>query len=294
MLDKFRTLYDKLLAVKITTVLVVSSLCILIMFPLIKLAEAFGVNIRESNNINMDATFGNVFFFFLYGACVIAIIWGAQKYIHKGKLADLGFRTKIAKLLFLGFLFGVFKGVLCYAVLILSSSHVEFIPAIPDDVSILTYVGYYAYFLLGFIVWNSFIEELATRAYPIEKLRKQLNPHIIFTLLGIIFTVGHFVIHDFSVGYCLSLFITSYIFSLVYHYSNSIWLVIGIHSGINWMAFSFSGANWKLGALVSVEIYDVPTWVYECATPALGLLLLLLIVYSHKKGFFKKLSLEKK
>jgi membrane protease YdiL (CAAX protease family) len=292
MLEKFRALYKEKLAVKIGTVLLVVFFSIAIMVPLLELAKLFGVNIRENANLDLKVDFANVFFFFLYGSCSIGIIWLAQKYIHQRKLVDLGFKTKVFKLFFLGFIVGVCKIGFEYIILGLNAEEVKFIPTVPANVSLLSYIGYYLYFFFGFIVWNSLIEELSTRAYAIETLKKHVNPHIIFTSVGILFTIGHFIIHDFSVASFISLFITSYIFSLVYYYSNSIWLVIGIHSGLNWFGFSFSGGatNWKLGALVRIEIYDIPTWIYNLSGPMIGILLLLLVIYSNKKGFFKKIS----
>jgi len=290
MLDKFRVLHKEKLAVKIITVLVIVFFSIAIMLPLIKLAELCGVNILDNGGLDFEVTFGYIFFFFLFGICSVTIIWLAQKHLHKGKLFDLGFRSKVSKFLLIGFLFGAFKAVLVYVVYMCTSSHFVCTPVVPNNISALTYIGYYTYFLFGFILWNSFIEELGTRAYPIEKLKKHLNPHLIFTLMGILFTAGHFVVHEFELGYCLSLFISSYLLSLVYYYSNSIWLVIGVHNGMNWVGFSFAGSNWKLGALVKFEFYDVPSWIVSFSSTILGLLLLLLVVYANKKGFFKRIA----
>lgn len=115
-----------------------------------------------------------------------------------------------------------------------------------------------------------------------------MNPHIVFVMMGLIFSVGHFVLNDFSLGYFLSLFLFSYIFSLLYFYSNSIWLPIGVHSGVNWLECSFFGTNWKLGAIYTVEIYNIPDWSYHYANAFILSGFLLLIVYLNKKGFFKK------
>ena len=170
----------------------------------------------------------------------------------------------------------------------LNANTITFTDVIPEDVSLLSHAGYYIYFIISLILLNSFVEELVTRAYPIEKLRKHINPHIIFIIMGIIFTGGHFFTRDFNLGYCLSLFIYSYTFSLLYHYSNSIWLVIGMHGGINWVAFSFFGTNWKLGALVNVEIAGMPQWIASYTQPIIGVIVLLLVVFLNKKGLFKK------
>lgn len=290
MIEKFRRHYKERLTVKIITVIIVVLLSVFIILPILKIAEVFGINIRGNGGFNFKVALPNIFFFFLFGIASTSIIWLAQKYIHKAKLLDLGFRTKVFKYLLIGFVFGVLKNGLPYLIMMSSASNVEYISVIPNDVSIWAYIGYYLYFIFGFIIWNSFIEELGTRAYPIEKLRKYMNPHLIFTIMGVIFTIGHLAINKFSIGYCIALFISSYLFSLVYHYSNSIWLVIGIHSGMNWVTFSFFGTNWKLGTLIHLEIYGTPDWINSYIQSIIGILALLLVVFIHKKGFFKKFS----
>lgn len=288
MLEKLIIAYNRYLYVKIITVTIVVFVSFAVMLPLIKIAELFGVNIRENTGLNFDVTFGNVFFFFLFGISSIGIIWLAQKYIHRKKLSELGFRGKIWATILIGFIIGAILVSIKNAVLILSAENVEYTKVTSENISILTYLGYYFYFTFGFIFWNSFIEELGTRAYPIQKLKKYLNPHIIFIIMGLIFTVGHFVLNEFNLGYLLSLFIASYIYSLLYYYSDSIWLTVGMHSGVNWVGFSFFGTSWKLGALYNLKIYNVPSWIADYSNVIIQFLFLLLIVYLNKKKIFDK------
>jgi hypothetical protein len=98
MLEKLRIAYDKYLSVKITTVIIVVFLSVAVMLPLIKIAELFGINIRENTGLNFDVNFGNVFFFFLFGICSIGVIWLAQKYLHKKSYPNLGFNEKFGLL----------------------------------------------------------------------------------------------------------------------------------------------------------------------------------------------------
>ena len=288
MTEKLKNLYHRYLAVKMITVIVIVFLSVAIMLPLIKIAEHFGIDIRENNGLNFDVSFGNVFFFYLFGICSIGIIWLAQKYIHQKKISELGFGGKIWRTILVGFILGAILVSLKYIVFIMSAENVKFIKVIPADIPILTYLGYYFYFLVGFIFWNSFIEELGTRAYPIKKLKNYVNPNVIFIIMGLIFSLGHFVLNDFSLGYFLSLFIFSYIFSLLYFYSNSIWLPVGMHSGVNWVGFSFFGTNWKLGAIYNIEISGVSNWIVEYSNVIIQLVFLLFVVYLKRKGFFEK------
>jgi membrane protease YdiL (CAAX protease family) len=288
MLEKLIIAYNRYLSIKIITVTIVVFVSFAVMLPLIKIAELFGVNIRENTGLNFDVTFGNVFFFFLFGICSIGIIWLAQKYIHRKKLSELGFRGKIWATILIGFIIGAILVSIKNAVLILSAENVEYTKVTSENISILSYLGYYFYFMFGFIFWNSFIEELGTRAYPIQKLKKYMNPHIIFIIMGLIFTVGHFVLNEFNLGYLLSLFIASYIYSLLYYYSDSIWLTVGMHSGVNWVGFSFFGTSWKLGALYNLKIYNVPSQIADYSNVIIQFLFLLLIVYLNKKKVFDK------
>lgn len=288
MLEKLIIAYNRYLSIKIITVTIVVFVSFAVMLPLIKIAELFGVNIRENTGLNFDVTFGNVFFFFLFGICSIGIIWLAQKYIHRKKLSELGFRGKIWATILIGFIIGAILVSIKNAVLILSAENVEYTKVTSENISILSYLGYYFYFIFGFIFWNSFIEELGTRAYPIQKLKKYMNPHIIFIIMGLIFTVGHFVLNEFNLGYLMSLFIASYIYSLLYYYSDSIWLTVGMHSGVNWVGFSFFGTSWKLGALYNLKIYNVPSWIADYSNVIIQFLFLLLIVYLNKKKIFDK------
>jgi membrane protease YdiL (CAAX protease family) len=287
MIEKLKKIHQRYLAVKMITVIVIVFLSVAIMLPLIKIAEQFGINIRENTGLNFDVSIGNVFFFFLFGICSIGIIWLAQKYIHQKKFSELGFKSKIWPTLFIGFVIGAILVSLKYLVLIVDAETVNYSPIVSSNIPILTYLGYYAYFLIGFIFWNSFIEELGTRVYPIERLKNHVNPHIIFTLMGVIFALGHLVLNDFSLGYFTSLFVASYIYSLLYYYSGSIWLSVGMHSGVNWVGFSFFGTNWKLGAIYNIEISGVNNWIVEYSNVIIQLVFLLLVVYLKRKGFFK-------
>jgi hypothetical protein len=288
MLEKLIFAYNRYLIVKIITVTIVVFVSFAVMLPIIKIAELFGVNIRENTGLNFDVTFGNVFFFFLFGICSIGIIWLAQKFIHRKKLSELGFRGNIWATILIGFIIGAILVSIKNAVLVLSAENVEYTKVTSENISIISYLGYYFYFIIGFIFWNSFIEELGTRAYPIQKLKEYLNPHIIFIIMGLIFTVGHFVLNEFNLGYLLSLFIASYIYSLLYYYSDSIWLTVGMHSGVNWVGFSFFGTSWKLGALYNLNIYNVPSWIADYSNVIIQFLFLLVIVYLNKKKVFDK------
>ncbi len=283
----------KCLFFKILIVFFVTFLSVAIMLPLVKLAALLGINIKENTGLNFKPSLGVVFFFFLFGFCSIAIVWLAQKYIHKKPLRQLGFSAKVRRDLFFGFLLGIFIIGIKNIIYGLNAETIEITRiAIPNNISPLTYIGYYAYFILGFILWNSFIEELSTRVYPIEKLKNYINPHIIFIIMGLIFTLGHFITREFNTHYFISLFGFSYVFSLLYFYSRSIWLVVGVHSGVNWVNFTFFGTNWKVGGVYNIKISNFPSWIYDYTGIFIYILILILLMFLNKKGFFKKYFTE--
>lgn len=289
MMEKFRKLYEQHLWLKIVTVTLVVFLSAAAMLPIVKIAELFGINIRENTGLNFKVTFGIVFTFLLIGVCTTTVIWLAQKYIHKKSLLELGLNRKIWLPSLIGFIIGTIIFSLRYVFFYFNGASITFTKVNLEDVALITYLGYYLYFFIGFIFWNSFIEEIGMRAYPIQKLKKHMNPHIIFTIMGLIFTVFHFVVRDFNLGYFLNLFLYSYIFSLVYYYSNSFWLIIGIHSGSNWVAYSFFGNNnWKLGGLYNTKVTGVSSqWIYDYANVFILFAILLFVVFLNKKRVFR-------
>lgn len=286
MIQRLRQVYEKYLAVKIITVILVVLLSVIIMLPLIKLAEQFGINIREHTGLNFKVSFGNIFFFTLFGVCSLTIIWLAQKFIHQKKFSELGFTKNVLPALLVGFVLGATVVSLKFGIMMFFADEVDTEPTYGNNVSAFSYIGYYLYFFFGFIVWNSLIEEVGTRAYPIQKLKNHMNPHIIFTIMGLIFALGHFALNDFSMGYFISLFVASYIYSLLYYYSGSIWLTIGMHSGVNWVGFTFFGYNWKLGSIMNIQIIGGNPWIMEYANVVIQLLFLGIIILLKRKGYF--------
>lgn len=283
-MKRIQQLTENFLAFRIGLVLFVVFVSIAIMIPLVLLAEALGVPIRENTGLNFEVSFGSVFFFFLFGACSVTIIALAQKFFHGKPLHGLGFRGKVIRTLFLSFLFGAAVRSIQYLAMMLNATEVTYTSMLPENVPLLEYLGYYLYFFIGFLFWNSFIEELGTRAYPIKRLKKSMNPHLLFAIIGVLFTAGHFVLRDFELGYCISLFATSYVYSLLYHYSGSIWLVIGMHSGTNWIGFTFSGSNWRLGALMEIQYTNVHPFLVNYGNAVVMVLLLLLLLRLKRGG----------
>lgn len=144
MIKIIREKYKKYLAVRILVVITVVLSSIVIMLPILKLAEQFGVNIKGNTGLNFKVSVGNIFFFFLFGVCSIAIIWLAQKYIHQKPFSQLGFKSKFWRDMFFGFLLGVLIVAVKNIIYGLNAEIVEYNPiAIPDNISTITYIRHY-------------------------------------------------------------------------------------------------------------------------------------------------------
>jgi membrane protease YdiL (CAAX protease family) len=288
MLEKLRQKSESSLPVHLGLVVVVVFLSIAVMLPLMRIAEGFGVSIREHTGLNFRVEPGPVVFFLLFGVCSLAIIAAAMRFLHGRPFAELGLRARIWPTLPIAFAVGAGLVGLRYLVFALTAEQVEVVSTLTDVTSWWSFAGYYLYFFFGFILWNSLIEEVGTRAYPIELLQERIPPHVVFTLMGLLFTAGHFVMNTFSPGYAASLFVASYVYSLLYSYSRSIWMTLGVHSGVNWVGFSFFGTQWKLGALCHVEMSGVPTWISEWLGVVIQLLFLALVVWAERRGWFAR------
>jgi hypothetical protein len=61
-----------------------------------------------------------------------------------------------------------------------------------------------------------------------------------------------------------------------------------MHSGVNWIGFSFFGTKWKLGAIYNIAISGVSNWVVDYSNAIIQFMFLLGIIFLNHKGFFNK------
>lgn len=233
------------------------------MLPFLGIAKLLGVDMTKLSGAQFQFQPVPVLFFFGYGATVVLVIALAQKYLHRRSLKDLGFRPGFLIPLITGTIFGIATKAVWLAMLLLSADEYSFSNIVPTDLSMISYVLHYLYFLIGFITLNSFIEEFSIRAYPFENLRKRIHPVILAVASSAVFTVGHFLANEFSIPYALALMSAGLLYSCVYFQTGSIWAIIGLHNGANWFTFTFFGSSWKIGHIYETTISGTPQWIAE-------------------------------
>ena len=190
-------------------------------------------------------------------------LWGHRCPLHRRSLKDLGFRPGFLIPLIAGTIFGIAIKAVWLGMLLLSADEYSFSNIVPTDLSMISYVLHYLYFLIGFITLNSFIEEFSIRAYPFENLRKKIHPAILAVASSLVFTAGHFFANEFSFPYALALMSAGLLYSCVYFQTGSIWAIVGVHNGANWFTYTFFGSSWKIGHVYETTISGTPQWIAE-------------------------------
>jgi membrane protease YdiL (CAAX protease family) len=241
----------------------IAAIAMISMLPFLGIAKLLGVDMSKLSGVQFQFQPVPVLFFFCYGATVVLVIALAQKYLHRRSLKDLGFRPGFLIPLIAGTIFGIATKAVWLAMLLLSADEYSFSNIVPSDISMISYVLHYLYFLIGFITLNSFIEEFSIRAYPFENLRKRIHPVILAVASSLVFTVGHFLANEFSAPYAFALMSAGLLYSCVYFQTGSIWAVVGIHNGVNWFTYTFFGSSWKIGHIYETTISGTPQWIAE-------------------------------
>ena len=86
-------------------------------------------------------------------------------------------------------------------------------------------------------------------------------PVLIF--VSLVFAAVHHVIEPFRMAAFLSRFFIAMLFSYVYFRWRSIWLIVGLHNGMNLLGFLLVG-HWKSGGLLKLS-YEPPSPAVEVA-----------------------------
>jgi len=185
-------------------------------------------------------------------AAQTAIIYVAQIYIHGQPFAQLGFDASIVA----GLILGTLGGFLVFSLPKLLSFGVadepQFKSALPRDEAPLYALGVFAMLIVGLLL-NSYIEELVFRAYPIEQLTDtSISAALIILASALLFSLIHHIIEPFNAQVFLLRFLVGVIFGELYVLSDSIWLLIGVHTGVNAAALIFTG-QWRIGGVFHLE-----------------------------------------
>jgi membrane protease YdiL (CAAX protease family) len=270
----------------VAATLTISYLTLVVGVGLCKLLD---INPQDLRGPRFVVSFVTVSMYLTYQALQALIVFASQRGIHKRSFLDLGFRTPVWRNLAFGFATGVAVAGVMTAVYILAGKNVAIASSVPNETPMITVIGYYCFFFFVWLTANSFGEELVFRCYPIEHFRD--NPRMMVLAIVVsasIFTVLHFIIGAFNLSSFLSLLGTAAIFSYVYVYWRSIWLIIGIHNGLSFVGFSVAG-NWRMGGLIQLT-GDFPGPAFGMAVQVTTLILALWLI--HRWRLRKHLGLK--
>ncbi|MDL1974980.1 MAG: CPBP family intramembrane metalloprotease [Deltaproteobacteria bacterium] len=258
----------------VTIVLLVSTLSIVIALPL---AELLNLDLSELQGPGFNPTVKTLTVIVLYASFQFLLIWLVMRLVHKKSIKTLGFNGPVLKPLLFGTAIGVLMQAIEYALFSMFGSGVSFNFSIPADVNILAFIGYLLLNILFLLTLNSLKEELVFRTYPIKQFDDHPNLMIpLLVLVSLIFAAVHHVLEPFSLDAFASRFSIALLLSFVFYKWRSIWLISGVHNGLN-LLVNLTGGNYKLGGLFdfNVETDPSPTMriVINVALPIIFILL---------------------
>jgi membrane protease YdiL (CAAX protease family) len=227
--------------------------CFLSLLAVITVARWFGINpaqLREPNSVFDPRVVATVLAILLVP---ISIVFAAQRLIHRAAPAELGFRHPRTSALFWGVGSGLVLKLAALAAAFSFSpdAHLLFTTI---GVTPLAWAPYFVWYLL-LLLLNSFNEELIYRAYAIENTRSIFGPSAWGNVLAasLVFSLMHFLIEAPDWLHFLYRLGFGIVAGLLYIGRRNILLIIGLHTGWNFVALSFSDADWQMGGLVRVS-----------------------------------------
>jgi membrane protease YdiL (CAAX protease family) len=161
---------------------------------------------------------------------------------------------------------------------------------VPAGASSSAVAGYFVLWFFFLLTLNPLKEGLFFRAYPIEQFNN--HPHAIVWVLpfvSLIFAGVHHVIEPFRISAFLSRFSVALLLAYAYYRWRSIWLVVGIHNGTNFVSFLL-GAHWKSGGLFALNYESPSPGVVIAVDPSVKLIGLALIHRAWRRGKLHKKS----
>lgn len=235
-------------------VLTISSVAVLMLSGLV-VARKLGIDPKELQGAGFAVRPETVSIFLIFQFLQILIVLVAHRLLHQRPLRELGFKSPILRTFGTGFGLGaalVGARVLWIVLLLklLPGGDVGIEWAVPNGTSIASLLFHYFFFFFVFLTANSFGEEIVFRCYPVEQFRDR--PRMLTIAVGaasLIFAAIHFIIGTFSIEWFVGLVGFAVIAAYMYFRWQTIWLVVGLHSGASFISFSLGG-NWKMGGLL--------------------------------------------
>ena len=217
-------------------------------------AQYLGVDPNELQGSDFNVNVGTVVTALLFSVGSIAFVYVVQRYYHrKPSFLELGFKRDWVRGLAWGHLVGAALIALPFLLVLAPAENVGIISTVPDSVSDMSLVGYYLFFLF-MLTLNSFKEELLFRSYAIENIEGEATGNwTVILIASAVFSVVHLVLEPFTWTAFISRFLFGVFTCQVYVVTRSLWPIVGIHNGSNWLAVTCSGeGNWKMGGILTV------------------------------------------
>jgi len=187
-----------------------------------------------------------------------------MRFVHRRRFGELGFRGPVLLPLLAGTAVGLVIELVNTGVVCLAGSDVHLASNIPTGAAAGSVIGYFLLFLLFLLTLNSLKEELVFRAYPIEQFNDHPGAMVpVLVFVSLVFAAVHHVIEPFRWAAFLSRFSIALLFAYVYFRWRSIWLITGLHNGLNLLGFLLIG-HWKSGGLLKLT-YESPSPSIEIA-----------------------------
>jgi len=257
------------------TVIVAFSM-IMIGLPISKLLH---FEINEMAAARFSPSWPKVALFLGLTVLYFLVIYSSQRFIHKAPFRALGFQNRMIRQALVAFLIGITINLIPFLVTILTAQNMVYGSAIPEGTPLLRVAAAYAYFFFIFLTVNSIGEELVFRCYPIEHFQdKPRTLFIVIVLVAVLFAVLHFIVREPSWRGFFMLSLTSIFYSLIYLNWRSIWVLVGIHNGMNFINLTFS-ENWEMGGLFTwngdgMTGLSVYLDIYRYVLPVVGIALI--------------------
>jgi membrane protease YdiL (CAAX protease family) len=246
--------YGTPIYLRFIVVITVLILAVLTTLAVPELAELIGADITKLQGAGFEPTFKVMTVVIIYSASQFLLIWLVMLLVHKRPFASLGFDRPIIAPLLIGTGIGIVLQAIEVSLLVLFGSDASLATNVPSGTSFFTVFGYFALWLFFLLTLNSLKEELVFRAYPIEQFNDYPGYMIpIIIAVSLVFSAVHHVIEPFTLSAFISRFLIALLFCYVYYRSRSIWLVAGIHNGVNFLGFLLGG-SWKSGGLLHLSL----------------------------------------
>jgi membrane protease YdiL (CAAX protease family) len=185
-------------------------------------------------------------------AIPIFIIIFSQRFLLRAPLKTIGLGLPNKKL----FLVGVVVGLIVKLIATVGAYFYSTSPVVDLALTGITlgeWVPYFLWFLVTLFL-NSFNEELAYRSFPLgNTLTEGFFKHFLVWTIAAFFSVMHFIVEPPEVGSFFYRLTFGLFAGLLYLRLRSLWLVVGLHTGWNFVALTLADSDWRTGSLFRIS-----------------------------------------